>query len=108
RVGRLGEGARSVERVLAEGPKGVAAVVLHDNAAHLAMRRGRLDEATEHFALASELLGDTRDSMWIGNQSAGRAETALWAGDPDRAWQLATGALELVPEDQYAHYTSRL
>jgi DNA-binding CsgD family transcriptional regulator/tetratricopeptide (TPR) repeat protein len=108
RLGRLDETGAIVERVLAEGPKGVAAVVLHDNAAHLAMRRGRLDEATEHFALARELLGDTRDSMWIGNQSAGRAETALWAGDPERAWQLATGALELVPTDQYAHYTSRL
>ena len=40
RLGRLDETAAIVERVLAEGPKGVAAVVLHDNAAHLAMRRG--------------------------------------------------------------------
>jgi DNA-binding CsgD family transcriptional regulator len=108
RLGRLDETAEIVERVLAEGPKGVAAVVLHDNAAHLAMRRGRLDEAMEHFELARMLLGDTRDSMWIGNQSAGRAETALWGADPDRAWQLATAALQLVPTDQYAHYTSRL
>jgi DNA-binding CsgD family transcriptional regulator/tetratricopeptide (TPR) repeat protein len=108
RLGRLDETSAIVERVLAEGPKGVAAVVLHDNAAHLAMRRGRLDDAMEHFELARRLLGDTRDSMWIGNQSAGRAETALWAGDPERGWQLATGALELVPDDQYAHYTSRL
>ena len=97
--------AAIVERVLAEGPKGVAAVVLHDNAAHLAMRRGRLDEAMEHFEQARELLGGTSDSMWIGNQAAGRAETALWAGDPERAWQLATGALDFVPKDQYAHFT---
>jgi DNA-binding CsgD family transcriptional regulator/tetratricopeptide (TPR) repeat protein len=108
RLGRLDETAAIVERLLAEGPKGVAAVVLHDNAAHLAMRRGRLDEAVEHFELARELLGGTSDSMWIGNQSAGRAETALWDGDPDRAWQLATGALDFVPKDQYAHYTTRL
>ena len=100
--------AAIVERVLAEGPKGVAAVVLHDNAAHLAMRRGRLDEAVEHFELARELLGGTSDSMWIGNQAAGRAETALWAADPERAWQLATGALDFVPKDQYAHFTTRL
>jgi DNA-binding CsgD family transcriptional regulator len=108
RLGRLDETAAIVDRVLAEGPKGVAAVVLHDNAAHLAMRRGRLDDAVAHFELARELLGGTSDSMWIGNQSAGRAETALWGGDPERGWQLATGALELVPKDQYAHFTSRL
>ena len=54
--GRLDETAAIVERVLAEGPKGVAAVVLHDNAAHLAMRRGRLDRVAEHFELARELL----------------------------------------------------
>ena len=86
----------------------MAAVVLHDNAAHLAMRRGSLDSAAEHFELARELLGGTSDSMWIGNQAAGRAETALWAADPEHAWQLATGALDFVPEDQYAHYTTRL
>jgi DNA-binding CsgD family transcriptional regulator len=108
RLGRLDETAAIVDRVLAQGPKGVAAVVLHDNAAHLAMRRGRLDTAAEHFEVARELLGGTSDSMWIGNQSAGRAETALWAADPERAWQLATGALDFVPEDQYAHYTARL
>ena len=108
RLGRLDETAAIVERVLAEGPKGVAAVVLNDNAAHLAMRRGRLDTAVEHFELARELLGGTSDSMWIGNQAAGRAETALWAADPEHAWRLATGALDFVPEDQYAHYTTRL
>ncbi len=108
RLGRLDETAAIVERVLAQGPKGVAAVVLHDNAAHLAMRRGRLDRAAEHFELARELLGGTSDSMWIGNQAAGRAETALWAADPEHAWQIATGALDFVPEDQYAHYTTRL
>ena len=108
RLGRLDETAAIVERVLAEGPKGVAAVVLNDNAAHLAMRRGRLDVAVEHFELARELLGGTSDSMWIGNQAAGRAETALWAADPEHAWRLATGALDFVPEDQYAHYTTRL
>ena len=108
RLGRLDETAAIVERVLAQGPKGVAAVVLHDNAAHLAMRRGRLDGAAEHFELARELLGGTSDSMWIGNQAAGRAETALWASDPEHAWQIATGALDFVPEDQYAHYTTRL
>ena len=69
--------AAIVERVLAEAPKGVAAVVLNDNAAHLAMRRGRLDVAAEHFQRARELLGGTSDSMWIGNQAAGQAETAL-------------------------------
>jgi DNA-binding CsgD family transcriptional regulator/tetratricopeptide (TPR) repeat protein len=108
RLGRLGETAAIVERVLPQGPKGVAAVVLHDNAAHLAMRRGELDSAAEHFELARELLGGTSDSMWIGNQAAGRAETALWASDPEHAWQIATGALDFVPEDQYAHYTTRL
>ena len=102
------DGEPIVERVLAQGPKGVAAVVLHDNAAHLAMRRGRLDRAAEHFELARELLGGTSDSMWIGNQAAGRAETALWAADPEHAWQIATGALDFVPRDQYAHYTTRL
>jgi DNA-binding CsgD family transcriptional regulator/tetratricopeptide (TPR) repeat protein len=108
RLGRLDETAAIVERVLAEGPKGVAAVVLHDNAAHLAMRRGRLESAAEHFECARELLGGTSDSMWIGNQAAGRAETALWAADPERAWQIASGALDFVPKDQYAHFTTRL
>ena len=108
RLGRLDETEAIVERVLAEGPKGVAAVVLNDNAAHLAMRRGRLDVAAEHFQRARELLGGTSDSMWIGNQAAGQAETALWGADPERAWQIATGALDFVPDDQYAHYTARL
>ena len=108
RMGRLDETEAIVERVLAEGPKGVAAVVLNDNAAHLAMRRGQLDVAAEHFQRARDLLGDTNDSMWIGNQAAGQAETALWASDPDRAWHVATSALDFVPEDQYAHYTTRL
>jgi DNA-binding CsgD family transcriptional regulator/tetratricopeptide (TPR) repeat protein len=108
RLGRFDETEAIVQRVLAEGPKGVAAIVLNDNAAHLAMRRGRLEEAAEHFQRARELLGGTSDSMWIGNQAAGHAETALWAADPDRAWQLATDALDFVPEDQYAHYTTRL
>ncbi len=108
RLGRMDETEAIVERVLAEGPKGVAAIVLNDNAAHLAMRRGRLDDAVEHFQRARELLGGTSDSMWIGNQAAGHAETALWAADPERAWQLATDALNFVPEDQYAHYTTRL
>ena len=35
--------------------------------------------AAEHFRAARELLGGTSDSMWIGNQAAGQAETALWA-----------------------------
>ena len=108
RLGRLDETQAIVERVLAEAPKGVAAVVLNDNAAHLAMRRGRLDVAAEHFQRARELLGGTSDSMWIGNQAAGQAETALWGADPERAWQIATGALDFVPEDQYAHFTARL
>jgi tetratricopeptide (TPR) repeat protein len=108
RLGRFDDTDAIVERVLAEGPKGVAAIVLNDNAAHLAMRRGRLDDAVEHFQRARELLGGTSDSMWIGNQAAGHAETALWAADPERAWQLATDALNFVPEDQYAHYTTRL
>ena len=108
RLGRLDETEAIVERELAEAPKGVAAVVLNDNAAHLAMRRGRLDVAAEHFQRARELLGGTSDSMWIGNQAAGQAETALWGADPERAWQIATGALDFVPDDQYAHYTARL
>ena len=109
RLGRLDETAAIVERVARRGAqgrrRGRPATTTPPTSR---MRRGRLDVAVEHFQRARELLGGTSDSMWIGNQAAGHAETALWAADPERAWRLATGALDFVPEDQYAHYTTRL
>ena len=106
RLGRLDETEAIVERVLAEGAQG--------------RRRGRpatttppispcaaagSTSAAEHFERARELLGGTSDSMWIGNQAAARPRPRSGRADPERAWQLATGALDFVPEDQYAHYT---
>ncbi len=108
RLGRLDESHERAARALAEGPKGVSAVVLHDNAAHLAVRRGALDEANEHFDSARDLLGGTRDSMWVGNQASGRAEAALWASDLERAWQIAADALDDIAGSEYPHYTVRL
>jgi len=108
RLGRLDEAQAIAEHALAATPKGVSAVTVHDSAAHVALRRGELDAAVEHFERANELLGGTSDSMWVGNMVAGLAEAALWRADPEAAWQLAAGALDLVAENEYLHYTARL
>ena len=51
RLGRLDEAEPIAERAVAAAPKGMAGVLVFDAAGHLAMRRGRLDEAAEHFAM---------------------------------------------------------
>jgi DNA-binding CsgD family transcriptional regulator len=108
RVGALDEAEAIAERGLAAGPTGVADVVLHDSSGHLALRRGRLDDAEAHFGRAHEGMRPTSDSMWIGNHAHGQAEVALWRSDPDRAWEIASGTLDLVAEREYLFYTARL
>jgi DNA-binding CsgD family transcriptional regulator len=83
-------------------------VLLLESAAHLALRRGRLDRAEERFGRVRDLLGETRDSMWLGTTASGQAEVALWRSDPDGAWGLAARALEVVAGREYVHYTARL
>jgi ATP/maltotriose-dependent transcriptional regulator MalT len=108
RLGRLDEAQATVERGLAAAPKGMSAVVLHEGAAHVALRRGRLDDAVEHFHRARELLSGTTDSRWVGNAVSGQAEVALWRSDPEGAWQLASGALDALAGREYVHSTARL
>jgi DNA-binding CsgD family transcriptional regulator len=108
RLGRLDEAHATVERGLAAAPKGMSAVVLHEGAAHVALRRGRLDDAVEHFHRARELLSGTTDSRWVGNAVSGQAEVALWRSDPEGAWQLASGALNALAGREYVHSTARL
>jgi DNA-binding NarL/FixJ family response regulator len=108
RLGRLDESEAITEAALAEGPTGTSAIVLHANAGHLALRRGRLDAAIEHFERTRAAMGRTTDSMWVGNGVHGRAEAELWRADPERAWQLATAALDAIGADEYLFYTARL
>jgi DNA-binding CsgD family transcriptional regulator/tetratricopeptide (TPR) repeat protein len=108
RLGRLDEAQAIAERGIATAPKGMSAVVLHEGAAHVALRRGQLEDAVEHFHHARELLAGTSDSRWVGNAVYGQAEIALWRSDPEGAWQLAAGALDALAGREYVHSTARL
>jgi DNA-binding NarL/FixJ family response regulator len=107
RVGALDEAEAISRRGLASKLTGVSEITMHDSTGHLALRRGRLDDAEAHFSRAHQGLRATSDSMWIGNHAHGQAEIALWRSDPERAWELANGALELVADQQYLFYTAR-
>jgi DNA-binding CsgD family transcriptional regulator len=108
RLGRLDESEAIAEAGLAQGPSGTSAIVLEATAGHVALRRGRLDAAIEHFERNRAALGGTTDSMWVGNGAHGRAEVELWRSDPEHAWQLATAALDAMGADEYLFYTARL
>jgi ATP/maltotriose-dependent transcriptional regulator MalT len=107
-LGRLDEAEALVDRALTAAPKGMPGVLLLDGAAHLALRRGRLDAAEELFGRVRDLLSETSDSMWVGNTASGQAEVALWRSDPEGAWRLAAHALDVVAGREYVHYTARL
>jgi DNA-binding CsgD family transcriptional regulator len=107
RVGRLDEAEAIARRGLTAGPTGVSEVTLLDSAGHVALRRGDLDAAEASFRRAKERMRASSDSMWIGNEAHGAAEIALWRSDPERAWQLAIKALDLVAENEYLFYTGR-
>jgi DNA-binding CsgD family transcriptional regulator/tetratricopeptide (TPR) repeat protein len=108
RVGALDDAQALSERGLASNLTGVSEITMRDSSGHLALRRGRLDEADGHFRRAQEALRAATDSMWIGNHTHGQAEVALWRSDPDRAWELASRALDVVAEHEYLFYTARL
>jgi ATP/maltotriose-dependent transcriptional regulator MalT len=108
RVGALDDAQAISESGLASNLSGVSEITMRDSSGHLALRRGRLDEADDHFRHAQEALRAASDSMWIGNHTHGQAEVALWRSDPDRAWELASRALDLVAEHEYLFYTARL
>jgi DNA-binding CsgD family transcriptional regulator/tetratricopeptide (TPR) repeat protein len=108
RLGALDDAQAISDRGLAISLSGVSEVVMRDSSGHLALRRGRLDDAEAHFRRAQDALRPSSDSMWIGNHVHGQAEVALWRSDPDRAWELASGALDLVAEHEYLFYTARL
>jgi DNA-binding CsgD family transcriptional regulator len=108
RLGDLDEAEAIVERGLGVHLAGVSEITMRDSAGHVALRRGRLDEAERHFNRATAAMRPTSDSMFIGNHGHGRAEVALWRSDPDEAWKLATAALDVVAEREYLFYTARL
>jgi tetratricopeptide (TPR) repeat protein len=108
RLGRLDEAAPIAERALAAGPKGRAGVLVFDAAGHLALRRGRLDAAAEHFQRSREMLSGTSDSNWIGNAACGQAEIALWRSDPDEARRIAARALDVVAGSEWVPSTARV
>jgi DNA-binding CsgD family transcriptional regulator/tetratricopeptide (TPR) repeat protein len=108
RLGELDEAEAIVERRLALHLAGVSEITMRDSAGQVALRRGRLDDAERHFRRADAAMRPTSDSMFLGNHSHGVAELALWRSDPDRGWEVATRALELVAEDEYLFYTARL
>jgi DNA-binding CsgD family transcriptional regulator len=108
RLGELDEAATIVERGLALNLAGVSEITMRDSAGHVALRRGRLDEAELHYRRAEAAMRPTSDSMFIGNHAHGRAEIALWRSDPDEGWKLATATLDLVAEREYLFYTARL
>ncbi len=107
-LGRLDQAQAIADEALTAAPKGMPGVLLLDAAAHLALRRGRLEAAEEHFRGTRELLSANSDSMWIGNTASGQAEVALWRSDPDGAWTIAARALDIVAGREYVHYTARL
>ena len=108
RRGRLDEAQAIAERALAAAPKGMAAVLVLDAAGHLALRRGRLDAAAEHFERSREQRSRTRDSNWIGNTACGRAEVALWRSDPDGAQRIAARAFDVVAGRENVLSTARV
>ena len=108
RRGRLDEAQAIAERALAAAPKGMAAVLVLDAAGHLALRRGRLDAAAEHFERSREQRSRTRDSNWIGNTACGWAEVALWRSDPDGAQRIAARALDVVAGRENVLSTARV
>ena len=106
--GRLDEAEAIAERAVAAAPKGMAGVLVFDAAGNLALRRGRVDAAAEHFERAGEQRSRTRDSNWIGNTACGQAEVALWRSDPESARQIAARALEVVAGSEYVQSTVRV
>jgi DNA-binding CsgD family transcriptional regulator len=108
RLGRLDEAEPIAERAVAAAPKGMAGVLVFDAAGHLALRRGRLDAAAEHFRRSREQCSRTRDSNWIGNTACGQAEVALWRSDPEAAGQIAARALDVVAGSEYVQSTVRV
>jgi len=46
--------------------------------------------------------------MFVGNHAYGLVEVAVWRGEPERGWELARAALDLVAEHEYLFYTARL
>jgi DNA-binding CsgD family transcriptional regulator len=108
RLGRLDEAEPIAERAVAAAPKGMAGVLVFDAAGHLALRRGRLDAAAEHFQRSREQRSRTRDSNWIGNTACGQAEVALWRSDPEAAGQIAARALDVVAGSEYVQSTVRV
>jgi DNA-binding CsgD family transcriptional regulator/Tfp pilus assembly protein PilF len=108
RLGRFDEAEAIAERAVAAAPKGMAGVLVYDAAGHLALRRGRLDDADEHFQRSREQRSRTRDSNWIGNTAYGEAEVALWRSDPDDARQIAARALDVVAGSEYVQSTARV
>src|SRR5262249_5971474 len=87
---------------------GVSEVTMRDSAGHVALRRGRLDDAEMHFRRAEAALRPSSDSMFVGNHAYGVVEVALWRGEPERGWELATATLDLVAEHEYLFYTARV
>ena len=107
RLGRLDEAQAVAERALAAAPKGISAVMVLDGAAHVALRRGRLDAAVELFQRSRELLSAMSDPQWVGNAAYGQAEIALWRADPEDAWRIAATASHAAA-CEYVHSTARL
>jgi DNA-binding CsgD family transcriptional regulator/tetratricopeptide (TPR) repeat protein len=108
RLGRLDEAEEITARGLTARLAGVSEVTMRDSAGHIAVRRGRLDDAESHFRHAEAALRPSTDSMLVGNHGFGRVEVALWRGDADRAWEIANATLDAVAEHEYLFYTARL
>ena len=108
RLGALDECEAIFERSLTDRLAGVGEVTMRDSSGHVALRRGRLDEAEAHFRRAQEARRATRDSMWIGNHAHGVAEVALWRAEPERAWEVATRTLDLFADSEYLFYSARV
>jgi DNA-binding CsgD family transcriptional regulator/Tfp pilus assembly protein PilF len=110
RLGRVDEAEDILAPALAGRPTGTSAIVLQSNSGHIALRRGRLDQALEHFRRARDVYGATTDSMWVGNAASGEIEAELWRQDADveDAWRRAAAVLASLGGHEYAFYIARL
>ena len=109
RLGRLDEAEPIAERAVAAAPKGMAGVLVFDAAGHLAMRRGRLDEAGRALRIARASSAAGR-AIRTGSATrpAARPRSRSGARIPRARGDLPPRALDVVAGSEYVQSTVRV